>query len=355
MLNLIYNLKQKKYDKSNVYGSILNLHQQCAHAYQDVQKINIPKSYQDINKILVVGMGGSGLGARAVEAIYKNKLKYPILRLNDYNLPNWVDKKTLVIVSSYSGSTEEVVMATKECVKKKLKWIAIAKGSKIKELALKHQAPIYEINPKYNPSNQPRMAIGYALTGLITILSKLKVISLTQKDLDEAIKAMKQVVEVNKISVKYSNNQAKQLAKLIENKQVIFSASEHLAGIFHTVKNQMNENAKHLAHRHDIPELNHHLMEGLQFPHTNQSDVVFILVQSDLYHPRNQKRVNLTKKVIEKNKISTFTYHPQAKTRLAQALEAIQFGAFVNHYLTLTHGLDPSPIPWVDYFKQKLA
>jgi len=354
MLNLIYNLKQKKYDKANVYGSILNLHRQCTHAFKDIQKLHLPDSYQQINKILVVGMGGSGLGARATQSIYKDKLKFPILRLNDYHLPNWVDKKTLVIISSYSGNTEEVVLATNECIRKKLNWLAIAKGGKIMELATKHQAPIYQIDPKFNPSNQPRMAIGYALTGLIAILAKLKVINLTQKDLDQALVAMKRVVKANHIGVKYSKNKAKRLAKLIEDKQVIFSASEHLAGVFHTVKNQMNENAKHLAHRHDIPELNHHLMEGLKFPSTNQDDIVFVLAQSDLYHPRNQKRVKLTKEVIEKNDIATFVYQPRSKTKLAQALESIQFGAFVNHYLTLSHQLDPAPIPWVDYFKKNL-
>jgi len=355
MLNLIYNLKQKKYDNSNVYDSILNLYQQCTHAYQDIQNLQLPDSYYNINKILVVGMGGSALGARAVQTIYKNKLKYPIIRLNNYELPHWVDQQTLVITSSYSGNTEEVVLAAKQCVNKNLKWLAITKGGKIMDLATKHKIPLYRIDPKYKHSTQPRMAIGYALTGLISILFKLKIISLNQKDLDQAIKAMKQVVKNNQLNVKYSNNKAKQLAKLIKNKQVIFSASDHLTGVFHTLKNQMNENAKHLAHRHDIPELNHHLMEGLKFPQTNKKSIVFILVQSDLYHPRNQKRINLTKKVIEKNQINTFIYQPKSKTKLTQAFESIQFGAFVNHYLTLHHNLDPAPITWVDYFKKKLG
>jgi len=354
MDKLILKLKMKKFDKSNLYQSIIDLHKQCTHAYQDAQKVNIPNSYKQINKILIAGMGGSGLGARAIKSIYHQKLKYPILRLNNYKLPQWVDDKTLVICSSYSGSTEEIVNVAKQCVEKKLKWMAIATGKDVLKLAQKHRVPIYNINPKYNPSGQPRMAIGYSLVGQLVLISKTGAITFTKKDLDLVVKTMESIVSKNNLEVKPSNNSAKQLAKLIVDKQVIFSACEHLAGTTHTIKNQMNENAKHLAHRHDIPELNHHLMEGLKFPQTNQEDIFFLLFQSSLYHPKNQKRVKITQKVLSKNNIDSFIYQPQSSTRISQAFEIIQFGAFVNFYLTLEHNLDPAPIPWVDYFKAKM-
>ena len=132
-------------------------------------------------------------------------------------------------------------------------------------------------------------------------------------------------------------------------------ASEHLTGAFHVVKNQMNENAKQLSHRHDVPELNHHLMEGLRFPESNKKDFVFWLVLSKLYSKRIQTRMVLTSDVINKNKIDAFEFNQVSSSKLSQVFEVIQFGALVNYYMTILNGINPAPIPWVDYFKKKLG
>jgi hypothetical protein len=65
--------------------------------------------------------------------------------------------------------------------------------------------------------------------------------------------------------------------------------------------------------------------------------------------------MNITKDVIEKNKIEYFEYKARSATYLSQSFELIQFGAFVNFYLAILYDQNPSPIPWVDYFKEKLA
>ena len=109
MTNLDDTAAIKKLDQSNVYGSVEEFHKQFTHAWEDTKNLVIPDSYKKVNKILLTGMGGSGLGARIIEAVYGPSLKYPVTRLNDYDLPNWVDDSTLVICSSFSGTTEETV------------------------------------------------------------------------------------------------------------------------------------------------------------------------------------------------------------------------------------------------------
>ena len=117
----------------------------------------------------------------------------------------------------------------------------------------------------------------------------------------------------------------------------------------------MNENAKHLSHRHDLPELNHHLMEGLRFPESNPETTLFWFIDSTLYSARLRQRLKLTQEVVAKNNLSGVVWQATAKTKLAQAFELIQFGAYVNFYLSQLHQVDPAPIPWVDYFKEKLG
>jgi len=293
----------------------------------------------------MAGMGGSLLGAKIIESVFGKDLAYPLLLVNDYNLPGWVDEKTLVICSSYSGTTEETLSNAEQALSKKAKLMIITSGGKLLDLAKANQLPCYQINPVYNPSQQPRMAVGYSVIGQLVLCQKVGLLNLTSAAIAELIETMKQV----------KPEAAETLAKQLVKKQVIFTAAGHLTGPVHTVKNQMNENAKHLSHRHDLPELNHHLMEGLRFPETNPATVMFWFIDSPLYSDRMRQRLKLTQEVLAKNNLTSVVWQATAKTKLAQAFELIQFGAYVNFYLSQLHGIDPAPIPWVNYFKQKLS
>ncbi|MEA3355683.1 MAG: SIS domain-containing protein [Patescibacteria group bacterium] len=354
MKNILNNIKaQQKLDPENLYNSIIQLNKQCHHAFKDADKIKVVK--KPIKNLIMSGMGGSGLAARVIESLYKENLKVPLIRINDYYLPKWADKTSLVVISSYSGTTEETVQVLKRAIVKNCQILVICAGGILEKLALKHKLPMYKINPKYNLSQQPRMAIGYSIIGQIIMIAKVGLINITKKELTELKSIMLKIIKTNQREINLSNNPAKKLANAIHSKQLIMVASQHLTGALHVVKNQMNENAKQLSHRHDIPELNHHLMEGLKFPDSNKKDVVFWIINSMLYSKRIQTRMVLTMDVVNKNKINAFEFLPMAKTKLAQVFEVIQFGAFVNYYLTILNKINPAPIPWVDYFKKKLG
>ena len=345
----------KKIDKSKVYNSIEDLPKQCQHAWDETIDLVIPTDYQKVNKIVMTGMGGSGLGARVIKSVFFDQLKHPLITVNDYQLPSWVDKDTLVICSSFSGTTEEVIANAKEAQAKNCKWLAIGTGGTLIEMAKKSQVPYYQIDPTYNQSKQPRMAVGYSIIGQLVMASKVKMINFSIKQLDSAISAMKRVISKCDLTVKVDNNPAKEMAKKLFQKKVVFVAASHLTGAVHVFKNQMNENAKNFSVRFDVPELNHHLMEGLRFPDSNRQDLVFLFIKSNLYPDRIQQRIQITDEVVRKNKIKVASWQGNEKNSLAEAFSLIQFGAFVNFYLTMLYGIDPAPIPWVDYFKTKLG
>lgn len=348
-LNAIKNL-----DKSNVLGSVEFLFKQCRHAWEEASKVKIGNKYRQAKNLVMTGMGGSGLGARLIESVFGNDLKIPLVRVNDYNLPAFVDSETLVICSSYSGSTEETIENARQAVAKKALWMAIGTGGKLLELAQRHKAPFYKITPQYNPSKQPRMAIGYSVIGQLALVAKSGIITLSKTNLDQIIMAMKQVQIACNPQVSQNQNPAKKLAKKMRDKIIFYIAARHLTGAIHTVKNQLSENAKAISARFDIPELNHFLMEGLKHPLTNKTNTLAFFANSDLYPGKIQQRVALTKEVVEKNQIKTYFWQAKAKTKLAQAFELIQFGAYVNFYLSMLYDVNPAPIPWVDYFKKKL-
>lgn len=344
-----------KIDKSNVLGSVEAFADQCLDAWSQASKITVPDYYEDVTNIVMTGMGGSGLGARVIESVFAENLSMPLTRVNDYDLPGYTGIHSLVICSSYSGSTEETLSNVRQAIEKKAKWMAIGTGGELIDLAKQEGVPFYKINPRHNPSSQPRMAIGYSVIGELVLASKAGLFKLERKDLEKAVSTMQKVKKEVGVGVETKLNLAKKLANNIIGKNVIYVSSRHLVGAMHTVNNQLNENAKTISFDYQLPELNHHLMEGLKNPNSNKENLFVFFVNSKLYPNRIRKRLEVTRDVVEQNKIDNFVYEIKSETKLSQAFELIQFGSFVNLYLSVLLRQDPAPIPWVDYFKLELA
>lgn len=96
-------------------------------------------------------------------------------------------------------------------------------------------------------------------------------------------------------------------------------------------------------------------MEGLRFPSANRNNLLVVIFNSKLYSPKIQERVNITKTVIEKNKVPLATVNLTASTKLEQIFEALVASSFLGFYGSMLEGIDPTPIPYVDYFKEQLA
>jgi glucose/mannose-6-phosphate isomerase len=354
-MNLDIPEEVKKVDVDNEYSSIPDFPKQVQHAWDDTKNIVVPDDYKSVTNLVMCGMGGSGLAGRVIESVYKTELKIPLTRVNDYNLPEFVNENSLVICSSYSGTTEETLENIKQAKAKKAKWMAIGAGGVLIDEAKAAGVPYYQIAPTYNPSKQPRMAIGYSIIGQLVLLAKTGLINFGELQVKEIITEMESIINLNKIEITTSSNPAKVLAFELCNKVIALVSAEHMVGALHVTNNQFNENAKTLTFDFTIPELNHHLMEGLANPKTNPDNLHFIFIDSNLFSPRIIKRFEVTKEIVGKNDIRYSSFTAISISKISQAFELIQFGAFVNYYLALLNKINPTPIPWVDYFKEQLA
>ncbi len=343
-----------KLDKGDVYGSVLALPRQIASLWEETKSIKMTKGCRLVDNVVVVGMGGSALGARVIEAIGRDRLSLPMVIVNDYHLPAYVDERSLVILSSYSGGTEEILAAAEEALSKKAQVVVLTMGGKLAEIAQKNQWSLLKLSEGDNPSNQPRMAIGMNVMACLRILERCGHIEVEDKEVIEVVEILKKQQRGLVIESGFKENVAKQLATKIKNKGVILVAGEHLTGAVHVFKNQLNENAKTFSVRFDLPELNHHLLEGLGFPKSLRENMHFVLFDSEIYSVKIRKRLALTEEVIVKQGYSITKIKPEARGILGQVWETIFFGEFVSFYLAMLYKIDPQPIPWVDYFKQKL-
>lgn len=344
----------RKIDKSNVLGSIQALAAQVSDAWDQVQELDVAIDAGKVRNIVVAAMGGSALGPDVIKRAFKGSLPVPIEVINDYALPEYVDEHSLVILSSYSGTTEETLAASEDALRRGAQIMGITTGGGLAEFLKQHRCPHYVINPQHNPSNQPRMAIGYSVFGIVALLTKAGLLKLTDEEVNGVIRAIRLLTAKLDIGVSQEDNEAKQTAFQILGRIPVLVASEHLEGGVHVFQNQLNENGKSFAEYRVIPELNHHLMEGLRFPEDNEHNLFFVLFNSSLYHTRNQLRLSVTQRVLAKAGIESVDVSLDATTRLEQVFEVITFGAFTNFYLAMLEGIDPAPIPTVDFFKDEL-
>lgn len=336
----------KHLDPKDVFGSTGLFADQCEQMIEDHFDFEyFGPNYKKVQNVVLCGMGGSSYGAHIVNSLFSTSIKMPITVVNDYRLPGFVDQNSLVMLTSYSGSTEEVLSCLDEARKKQAEICGFSSGGKLGEI-LKSNYPGFTFNPKNNPSGQPRLGTGYVVMGVLILLNQLGVISISKDEFKKAIDEVRRSQDEIKQT-------AQDLAKKLQRFIPLIFASEHLVGNAHIMRNQLNETSKSFSAFEDIPELNHHLMEGLKYPEDKKLKVLFL--ESDLYSPIHKKRIKLTQDVISKNQIEFISFRPQGSTRISQVLNTLSFGGYITFYLGILYGQDPSLIPWVDYFKEQLA
>jgi len=346
--------EMSKLDVNHARESMEQLGSQVQQIWNQAQSLEIDPSYREVKQVVVAGMGGSALGTHVIQTVFKEELKVPVLVVPDYSLPEFVNANTLVITSSYSGSTEETLAAAEDAKKKGAKIAGITSGGKLAEWLKSNNYPALIFEPTFNPSNSPRMAMGYSIFGQIALFAKAGILNISETEYAAVMKTIADCQLRMSTGVPQEINPAKLLAFEMHDRLPVVMVAEHLEGVGHVFANCINENAKTFSEYRVIPELNHHLMEGLQFPESNKLTMIWVSLHSQLYAASNQRRVELTEEVLEQNHIEFRSYDLISTTKLEQAFEVIVFGAYASYYLALLNNQNPTPNPYVDWFKAEL-
>jgi len=336
----------------SVWESAKNIPLQLDQAWGEVSEISFDPEIGKCKNIVVAGMGGSALGARVLVSLFRRDLYVPIEIVTDYMLPGYVNSDSLVLLSSYSGNTEETLSCLSDARERGAKIYGITTGGALVK-NIGDEGSYYLIDPKHNPSGQPRMAIGYSFGALCGILSKNGYIKLSNEEIEASLLELKDLISL--FERKNAESSAWEISEKLYNKVPVIVSSEHLYGATHVFKNQLNETAKSMSILFEIPELNHHLMEGLANPSIIKDSFIFLFIESNFYYDRVRKRYEITKEIVSKNGIEYFEYEAVSKSRLSQVFEILALGSFVQLFLGEKYGADPISIPWVDYFKEHLS
>lgn len=332
----------------DVLKSIQFFSKQCLQAWEETRKL--PLNTSEIDRLAIAGMGASAYGYYALRALFDDQLNVPVVLINDYHLPKFCNDKTLVIIMSFSGNTQECLTILEKALEKGCQTLIISSGGKLQDLAREKKLNNYLFKNLWNPSNQPRLACGYTLFSLFGILQNLGIINLPEDEVNKALSFVEtQFGELE------DNPKVKDLLQKITDRQLLLLAGEHLSANVHIFRNQLNETSKIFATYALLPEANHHLLEGLSHPKTNPQTLHIVSFHSQFYTPKLNKRLVLTEKISIQNGINFSIIEAKGKNKLEEILWLILFSSYVSYKLALINGEDPKKIEWVDLFKKELA
>ncbi|PIS15850.1 hypothetical protein COT62_01540, partial [Candidatus Roizmanbacteria bacterium CG09_land_8_20_14_0_10_41_9] len=196
-----------------VLRSIDALPEQLKQSFDESLRVSFPDTYTHVRNVLVCGMGGSRFTALIVKELFKEQITVPYAINDDYLIPHYVGPDTLVILSSYSGTTEEIIQNGKSAYQKKALLAGVAAGGEIVSFLKSVKAPVYEFNPIHNPSGQPRIGFGYGVGGHMGMLANLGLVRDSSDHIASAINALPGLLNPYKLSIPKDANPAKRMAQ----------------------------------------------------------------------------------------------------------------------------------------------
>ena len=267
------------------------IHEEAAYAF-DQQLSFAKESYKNhgikasnLSNVVIGGLGGSGIGGQFARNFFQDKSPIPIEVVSEYNLPSYAGRNTLVIISSYSGNTEETISMFSEALQKGCKCIAISTGGEIEHISKQNNVLFHQVASGY----QPRMALGFSLTTLLLILGELLNYNV-QNDIAQAI----QEIQANKKEIKKRGENLLNHFKDQPNNKFVLVSGGRLSAVALRACQQIQENAKAEAFYHVLPECNHNVTESYygKLP----SNFIFL---KGLTHERTNYRFDFFKELLE--------------------------------------------------------
>ncbi|MGH9858138.1 MAG: SIS domain-containing protein [Acidobacteriota bacterium] len=334
-------------DKYDALGVVEKQWQQLGQSYE------VPLIDRKFENIVHAGMGGSALWAIVATSWPVFMLPFEITK--NYDIPPYVNEKTLFIAASVSGNTEETLSSLKLAEEKGAFIIVIASGGKLAEIAREKGYPFFEL-PKVRP---PRYGMFNGLKALTLLGEKLDLLvnKGAAKELEAAADFVKGAIEGWKAGVPAQKNLAKQLAQESMGKSVIIYSGPMLAPAAHKWKIGFNENAKNVAFEYTFPEFNHNEFTGWTSHPVEKPYQIFYLLSS-YDNDRVKKRFELSEKLLSGRWPAPTHVEVEGKTKLEQLLWAITLGDFVSVYTALLNGTSPIDIgddDIIERFKKELG
>ncbi len=338
-------------DPSGMYERIRTFPAQAREAVALGNDVPLKARRRRAANIVLCGLGGSAIAGDLLRSYLAGDLRIPFLVNRHYTLPAFVDPSTLVIVSSYSGNTEETNTAHREALKRGAQLLCITSGGTTAELAARHRSPLITI-PGGSP---PRAALGYSFFPLLIALTRMGFIRSRQREINETLALLEEKSPLY-ATPDPATNAALHLAEQMQGRiTVLYSSTEHLDAVNTRWRGQIAENAKALCFGHVIPEMNHNELVGWHALHHQMKEMQVVFLRDREDHRRVQIRMDLSRQILREYTPHLTEVWSEGRTLLARMFSLLTLGDWTSFYLAMLHRVDPTPVRVIDHLKRELA
>lgn len=340
-------------DSEDVLGAVERFAEQCREAWEIGRAAtNLPDG-EGIDSVVVLGMGGSGVSGDVVQTVVEPRLPMPLRTIKGYGpIPEWVGRNTLVFAVSYSGSTEETLVALDDVLAKGARVVTVSSGGPLAAVATAKGLAHVGI-----PTGlQPRASLGYLSLPLLAVLTQMGLVPDLEADIDEAVKVLSEMAPRCHRDRPCSENPAKDLAKRIIGRiPVIYGGSGVGATAAYRFKCDLNEYGKTPAFSNEIPELDHNEIVGWnQLDDLSSERFVCVLLRDPGEHERVKLRFDITRRLIEERLAGFIEVNAEGESVLARLLSLIFVTQLASIYVGLAYGVDPGPVDVIMKLKAEL-
>ena len=324
---------------------IASFPEQLSGAAASMATQGLPADIPAHDRILVLGMGGSGIGGRFLSGLLADSASVPIASGHDYRIPAWVGPSTVVIACSYSGNTEETLTALDSATQAGAQIRALTSGGQLGALAAQNGWPCLKV-----PGGQPpRSQFGWALTGLLHHFAALGHVP---QDAPDVLADVDATADLLRSSQDDAEALARQWATALADTEPMLYAEAALDPVLVRWRQQLNENAKRLCNHHVFPEMNHNELVGWE---SGNAGITALFLHTVEDPERTAERMRLCKALFRETGATVLECTALGETRLQRWMHLVHVGDWLSLVLAEQAGVDPVDIRHIDFLKSELA
>lgn len=337
-------------DTLAMFDATAGLPEQVATAAEAARGVSGLPAREDVENVVVLGMGGSGVAGDILLATAAPFMPVPVVVVKSYIPPAFVSDTTLVFAISFSGNTEETVEAAAEAAVQGGRVVVVSGGGELSQMAESWGAPLISVPAADIP--QPRAGLGAMAIPPLVVLEDIGLFPGASEWIELAVAQLRR----RRDALVRPKNLAADLARRIGRTVPLMHGAGALGATAGARwRTQFNENAKCPAFNAVQPELCHNEICGWG-QHGDVTRQLFTLInlRHDHEHPQLARRFELVADMVREVVAGIEEVRAEGEGELAQLLDLVLVGDFTSVYLAMQEGIDPGPVPALDDIKARL-
>lgn len=337
-------------DTLDMWGATMALPEQVADAVSAAREVGDLPAQDQVENVVVLGMGGSGIAGDVLAAVAAPFMAVPVAVVKGYVPPDYVGTGSLVFAVSFSGNTEETLEAAAAAYEAGASLVVVAGGGELVRLAGEWNVPVVPV-PTDIP--QPRAALGAMAVPPLVLLEAIGLFPGAVQWVVQAVDQLRRRRDELARPGSTAETVAHRIARTIP---LIHSSQDLGKAAALRWKAQINENAKCPAFWNLHPELCHNELAGWgQHGDATRQILTLVNLRHDGEHPQVSRRFDLAVEVLREVMADVIEVRASGEGDLAQLLDLALIGDVVSLHLAGNEGIDPGPIPVLDEVKRDLT